>query len=199
MRSRFLVLSATVAALAGIVPAYSADMINDARLTVGITPEYELSLGSSETNGDSGIRIAGSYFRSIGELGDQGGWVWGVELGYNMATIDDVPTVGDVDMTSICLDLLGGYAYAMPNMKAVHFEATPFLGFIMTDAAPDSGSSEDGTGIEYGLRVAGFYTLANGFQAGIDLRYVANSVEIDTDVDADQAGLAAALALGYRF
>jgi hypothetical protein len=195
MTSRFTAL--TLSALAGLggmgslAAADRDDYINDVRVAFGFSPDYEVEGASEDVEG--AWRLGVEYFRSLERLEDTGGWLWGGELSYTGA--DDNGT----EVTQLALTGFFGYAYALRSWP-VHVEGTPFIG-VGTTNVDAGGTDDDDTYMEWGLRAAGFYSFANAWQVGIDLRALFGSTSPDFgagSTDFDNEGLAAAVVVGYR-
>ncbi|HYE06580.1 MAG TPA: hypothetical protein VEL07_13775 [Planctomycetota bacterium] len=178
---------ALVAGLALLTSAASAadQDIYDLRGYYGIPPDYEVT-DSGRDDIDGGHRLGVQHMRNFTEIGDVGGWIWGAEA--SLSFVDDQ----GVEAFIPAITGLVGYAYQLQNLENLHFEGTPYLGVGL--------ASIDGTGddselyLEYGLRVASFWTFESNWQAGIDLRLH----RADADV-IDSSGLLACFVGGYRF
>lgn len=194
MLMRSLVIPTTFAVLAAAPAAAVEDAINDARGIIGFWPEnYEAN--GRDVGIDSAYRLAGQYITSLDSFSDVGGLIYGVEGSFTFANGDGI------DSTALVVDGHLGYGYILPNMPAIHFEGTGFLGLGLESV--DAGGNDDlGPLIEYGLRAAGFYTFDNAWQVGLDLRYLINSESSQDlgggDFDYENDGVAVLFAFGKR-
>ena len=194
MFMRSLVISTTFAVLAAAPAAAVEDAINDARGIIGFWPENDEADGH-DVGVDSAYRLAGQYITSLDSFGDAGGLIYGGEGSFTFASGDNI------DSTALVVDGHLGYGYILPNMPAIHFEGTAFLGLGIETV--DSGGNDDlGPLIEYGVRAAGFYTFENSWQIGLDLRYLINSSSSQDlgggDFDYEDDGVAVLFAFGKR-
>ncbi len=208
--SRILTLIACAAAMIGGSTAAAADpFINDLRVNLGfsLTDNGEVSDSSGSLDYDSNTWFLDvQYMRSIQPLQSWGGLIYGGELFYSTTSGDfpDAPGL-DIDITSYGVQGYFGYAYALASLPALHFEATPFLGLGMANTELSGGGEsidDDDLLIQYGLRVAGYYTFVNQWQTGLELRYTINSKTEPTllgDNEVENDGLAIVLGGGYRF
>jgi len=206
------ILPTILCAAAISVPASAADVvINDLRFGVGfsITDDSEVSVPGTTIDYDAQtLAFSLQYMRSINPLESWGGLIFGGELFYSMTSGDAVGGALDVDVDTYGIQGYFGYAYAMQGMP-LHFEVTPYLGLGMANTEISNGGAsddDDDTLIQYGLRAAGYYTFANKWQAGLELRYQIkgetkpnfDSTEVD-EVDVEMSGLQLVLQGGYRF
>lgn len=205
MFSRALSTIALGGALIG--SAAGADTtINDLRFGVGhsITDESEISAGGNAFDYDADtLRFALQYMRSLNPLESAGGFIFGGELFYSQSS-GELP-IFNIDVNTIGLEAFAGWAFALDGMP-LHFEGTPFIGLGQANTEfSNGGDSEDHDNmlIEYGLRVAGYYTFENNWQAGLEVRYVIDSSTDaklgSNDFDVETAGLLIGLQGGYRF
>ncbi|MBA3687036.1 MAG: hypothetical protein H0W72_17590 [Planctomycetes bacterium] len=189
MRLRSLVLTSTLTALALGSPLAAADQgINDLRGLIGFWPANHES-GNSEF-GDDSYRIAIEYMRSLKELEDIGGFIWGIDLSYTDSGFD-----GGGDAQAIVVTGHAGWAYALEQVPELHFEGTGFLG--LGNEQVDPGDS-DGLYREFGLRAAGYYTFDSDWQVGLDLRLVLDAESNQDGGDLENDGLAVLFGFGKR-
>lgn len=191
---RSLVITTTLVILAAAPAAAVDEAINDVRGIVGFWPEnYEAD--GTDVGIDSAYRLAAQYMRSLDSFGDAGGLIYGAEASFTFASGDNI------DSTALVLDGHLGYGYILPNMPAIHFEGTAFLGLGLETV--DSGGNDDiGPLINYGIRAAGFYTFENSWQLGLDLRFLIDSTSSQDlgggDFDYEDDGVAVLFAFGKR-
>jgi hypothetical protein len=165
--------------------------VNDLRFLLGISPsEYENN--GNDLNADTGLRVGVQYMASVGQAQERGQWIAGAELSHTMASADAGPG-GDIDITTIALTGIGGFAFRMPDLRPLHVEATGFLGLGRTSV--EAGNQDnDESYWEFGPRVAAFWTFDNRCQIGADMRYIISKAdELEND------GVALLASLGYRF
>ncbi len=166
--------------------AHAADEdIFDVRGYYGIPPDYDVT--GSRNDIDGGHRIGVQHMRNFTDIGDVGGWIWGAEVALQF--------IDDRGVEAFIPGVTGfvGYAYKLENLQNLHFEGTPFLGLGIASFSGD-GNEDSEMYVEYGLRVAGFWTFESGWQAGLDLRLIRS----DADV-IDNSGLMPCFVGGYRF
>ena len=192
MRLRSLALSVTLAACAGSL--HAADEINDVRGLFGLWPEnYESD--SVDAGIDSAWRLGAQYMRTHDGLGDMGGLIYGGDGSLTIASGDNV------DVTALVATAHVGWGYQLQEMEAIHFEGTVFLGAGVEQV--DINTNDDvGLLLEYGLRVASYYTFDNNWQVGLDLRYLVESTSNQNlgtgDFDLENDGLAVLIGVGKR-
>jgi hypothetical protein len=106
-----------------------------------------------------------------GELGDGGGLLYGVGFAARHLVLH--PSGARVRITGPVIDGLAGYGFA--PIPWLHAEITPFAGIGYTYLRIDQGSERfDNRSIylEYGLRVAAYFTFDHTWQIGLELPLV---------------------------
>src|SRR3954468_23370596 len=129
-------VAVVLALLGGHAAAYAVDReeINDARIYYAIVPDWDVDGGGSIDGGD---RIGVQYMtemKRMGGLSDGRGWIWGAE--------GQLQIINDVNGFVLGATALAGYAYQMPDMQSLHFEATPFVGLGFADLSDTNDNSE---------------------------------------------------------
>lgn len=168
--------------------------INDLRGGFGFWPDnYEAD--GQDAGIDDAWRLGVQYMRSLRELEDIGGFIYGAEASLTLASGDDI------DSSAVIADAHAGWAWSPEPLPALHLEGTGFLGLGMEMV--EAGDEDDlAPVIEYGLRAAALYTLDNRWQIGLDLRWLLGSQsEQDLgggDFDWENDGLGALFLVGYR-
>lgn len=175
--------------------------INDLRLTAGFLPKNN-DIDGTGFNWSHDYRLAIDGMRSPQPLQDFGGFIYGGEFAIDTARKN---TPGNsVSVNRFMVDAMAGWAYRLAQIPNLHFEGTPFLGVGFERYHSTVGGSPTALGYEYGLRVAGYYTFENLWQAGLDLRWFNNNSEPDFgggigSVKVETSGLAVLFSGGKRF
>ena len=171
--------------------ADDAVRLHDLRLVGGLSPnDYESDGQRLDTH--LPLRFAALYMAGWTPL-QPVGWIGGVELSSTIARGESGPGSLGPDLDTLALTVHAGGAFLWPRENRVHLEGTAFFGLGRTRTELVGDDEEDGY-LEYGPRLAAAYTFDDGWQLGVDLRWLFTTAdEIEND------GIAAFVTAGFRF
>ncbi len=184
-----IILLATVAIIPHSQAADTTPRVSDLRVLGGFSPnDYESDGERLDTR--LPLRFALQYLASWADM-QPTAWIGGIELSSTIANGDSGPGVS-IDLDTQALTVIGGGAFLWPKEHRVHLEATAFFGMGRTRT--DLVGDDDDPYIEYGPRLAGAFTFDDGWQLGLDLRWlISEAGNIDND------GFGAFATAGFRF
>ena len=127
---------------------------------------------SSGSSRDADSNYRGQLQFMTGHLGRAGGFIIGADAAVNQARFKNPGST--TTFTTPVVDLLVGYAIA--PIPQWHFELTPFAGFGWTYFNISNNNQTDVRShekyVEYGARVATYWTFLNHWQIGIEVPYL---------------------------
>ena len=156
-----------------------------------------------DTNWDLTGRTSLMWMTPWSGVGEDGDFIFGLELSTNHCVIEKSSTSPEIDLRSYQITIHPGLAWLLDD--EFHVELNPYLG--VGQAEFEQSAAGDGTGLywEIGFRAAGYYTWSNGVQLGLQIGYLFATAEGDIegggstyDTEININGLTVGLQLGYR-
>lgn len=206
-----IITSATLFALVAS-PLASAEMnITDLRLGVGAQDPHFINSSTADIGRDADQNWRGQLQFVKGDLGQNGGWIWGVGAALTHFTWDTGSQ--EVRVTTPTINVLGGYGYAFTS--GFHMELTPFAGFgrsyyNLTDSH-SSSVKEWVHYYEYGIKLGAYANVAEGLLLGLEVPFLVGRIDPEyTYVDSSNPeltisekrrvqGFGLLAIVGYRF
>lgn len=190
-----LLLSATLAVLAGSQLRGAEMTLSDLRLSAGLlSRDYKGASSTTITDHNSHLHTSGGTqggrdadFNSRaqlqyvgGKLGLAGGLIYGGGLAVNHATWDN--GYQDAHATTPVVDLLVGYGYALTTWW--HVEVNPFAGYgrsyySVSDANSRSTNKEWDHYIEYGGKIGTYAVIGSSLVLGLEVPYLVGRTDPD--------------------
>jgi hypothetical protein len=175
--SHTIITSATLFALVAS-PLASAEMhVNDLRLGLGTQDTHFIDSSTADIGRDADKNWRGQLQFVKGDLGLNGGWIFGAGLSLNHVAWNN--GFQEVRVTSPTIDVLAGYGYAFT--PGVHMELTPFIGFgrsyyNLTDTH-SSNVKEWVHYYEYGVKLGAYADVADGLLLGLEVPFLVGRID----------------------